>query len=81
MSKQEKPRRRRGTRGVLWVIALMMGISALLRLGGPVGGHAVAGEVLALAEEAPLRRCPRVLRCPIRTWLSYSQNYASARLG
>ena len=48
MSEREKPRRRRGTRGVLWVIAVMMGLSALLRLGGPVG-HAVAGEVLALA--------------------------------
>ncbi|WP_300515669.1 hypothetical protein [Aliiroseovarius sp.] len=52
MSKQLKPRRRRATRGVLWVVAVMLGLSALLRLGGPVG-HAVAGEVMALAEAEP----------------------------
>ena len=49
-STKKKQRRARGTRGVLWVVALMLGCSAFLRLGGPVG-HAVAGEVLALVDD------------------------------
>lgn len=48
--KTDKPRHRRGTRGVLWIIALMLCGSAVVRLGGPVG-HAIAGEVLARADE------------------------------
>ncbi len=47
--KQKTATRRRNARGVLWVIALMLVGSALLRLGGPIG-HAVAGEVMALAD-------------------------------
>ncbi len=51
--KQKTGSRRRNARGVLWVIALMLAGSALLRLGGPIG-HAVAGEVMALTDsEAP----------------------------
>jgi flagellar motility protein MotE (MotC chaperone) len=41
--KPAKPRRRRGARGILWAIALMLAMSGLLRLGGETGRAIASG--------------------------------------
>jgi flagellar motility protein MotE (MotC chaperone) len=47
VAKATKPRRRRGTRGVLWAIALMFALSGLMRLGGEPG-FAIASGLVSL---------------------------------
>jgi len=46
--KKDGKKTRRPSRGVLWLIALLLSSSALVRVGGPVG-HAIAGEVMERA--------------------------------
>lgn len=47
-----KARKRRGTRGVLWVIALMLGLSGVLRFGGTTGLAIASGVATALDQPA-----------------------------
>jgi flagellar motility protein MotE (MotC chaperone) len=57
-SQQEKParRKRRGGRGLLWMIALSLAGSALLRMGGE-GGFAIANGLAAETDSAGERTC------------------------
>lgn len=48
----DKARKRRGPRGVLWLIALMLGLSGVLRIGGGTGEAIASGVVAALDQPA-----------------------------